>query len=505
MEAILREKARLAEDNACLRREGRTLAKQMEILGMMQGESPAAANPLTGAAVTKKDKKRRHMGRGEADGGGDGASAGRDAASETSEPPAGPEDDGGKESGGSCKIEVESVSTGSLGTSASFSSSQACEEDFAKAARSEDSERAGSGSGTDSGEGQGQAPAFLQTIAGGPSPQATAKVTSENHSDNEDADAKEECDGGSDDEDGDDGGGAGAKEGERGEEGVRRKEGSSVKIRAEDLFGIIQNTPSKSPKPPVDATANAAGDGFESPEKEGKEEEEEGEDQQANRGRDSRGDTFSSKDKADACRVFEDVWNALDDEEEARSGSGQAEDDDDDDDEQRWFDLQDEWQRVKDFCDSHRDIIKPPFREKRPLHETAKPVPGLANGGGAKDSILDITNISQSVKAIDHKALQRDWFGVVRAACKEDATCAGFQPAFHGCPPPQCLFERAISEGRNDLMERALQVCVCERERERAHARKHTSTLCIACFPYSRLSLVSLTEKKCGRKCVPDV
>jgi len=167
---------------------------------------------------------------------------------------------------------------------------------------------------------------------------------------------------------------------------------------------------------------------------------------------------YNRNEKADACRVFEDVWNALGDdegEEEEEEGVENGGSGSLSDDEQRWFDLQDEWKRVKDFCDLNRDIIKPPFREKRPLHETtAKPVPGLAGG---VDSILDITNISQSVKAIDQKSLKRDWFGIVRAACKEDATCTAFQPSFPGCPAPQCLFERAIAEGRNDLMERALQ------------------------------------------------
>ncbi|UPR03649.1 TPR repeat domain-containing protein [Chloropicon primus] len=158
--------------------------------------------------------------------------------------------------------------------------------------------------------------------------------------------------------------------------------------------------------------------------------------------------------KDDACQVFEDVWNALADEKEEEEDQGEG-----GGDEQRWFDLQEEWSRVKEFCDSHRDVVKPPSREKRPLHETAKPLRGLASD---RDAVLDITNIAQNMKTVSQRSLQRDWFGVVRGACKiceegGERACESFKPSFQGCQTPQRLFERAVKEKDSDLMEFALK------------------------------------------------
>ena len=215
---------------------------------MMQGDSAAASKPKREgtkekrrAVRSKAEEKEGAVSRGVVDLDVDRLNADIDVASESSETP-GPEEGGeglvGEESSleskEMSKIEVRSVSSGSISTSGtSNSSSRACEEEVAKTASPEDSERAG----TDSDDGQ-ESP-FFQTIAGGPSPQAAAKVQSE---ENGDSGASKENDGENcvDDDDGateDDG---------KGEQHVQRKEGSSVKISAEDLLGIIQNTPTRS-------------------------------------------------------------------------------------------------------------------------------------------------------------------------------------------------------------------------------------------------------------------
>lgn len=64
METILKEKARLAQDNARLIREGRTMAKEMEILGV-QLESAAAISKR--AKEAEKKFKREKVARTEAE------------------------------------------------------------------------------------------------------------------------------------------------------------------------------------------------------------------------------------------------------------------------------------------------------------------------------------------------------------------------------------------------------------------------------------------------------
>ena len=151
---------------------------------------------------------------------------------------------------------------------------------------------------------------------------------------------------------------------------------------------------------------------------------------------------FNQNAKEDACKVFQDVWDALESDHSSEGDDHEKgevwepRDQGQDEEDKKWFDLQEEWKRVQDFCAANRDFIKPPFREKRPLHETAKPILLDPKKSGSQDAeILDITNISENMKTISSTSFKRDWFGVVRGPCKTCSAgfCKSFQPSYQGC------------------------------------------------------------------------
>merc|ERR1711981_888334 len=67
--------------------------------------------------------------------------------------------------------------------------------------------------------------------------------------------------------------------------------------------------------------------------------------------------------------------------------------------------------------------------------------------------------MGQKVNGVSRRSLKRDWFGVVRGKCKVcvSGSCESFQPSYQGSQAPQRLFQRAVEEEDNDLMEFALR------------------------------------------------
>ena len=271
MEAILVEKTRLAEENACLKREARTMAKEMEILGVQLENATTSARPREEEERVEEEYEEE-------------------------------------------EVEEETDNTFVLEEVAPLP------EPKVNRGFLED-ESAETGDENHPREDESEGEKSIEEESG--SSEKNAKIDDKEMESNNKNDAGETS-------------------------------SKSVAISAENLLSMFKSADNGSPEDIPDDT-----------------------------------DLCDQNEREDACKVFKDVWDSLIDDDDHEEKQGEEEEEE----EEEWLRREEEWSQAEEWKNSVGRRVKPPGRERRPLHETFKPLHGMT-----EDSLLDISNMFMSEK-----------------------------------------------------------------------------------------------------------